>query len=145
VIRVFVDTGAWFAVQATDDEYHQEACDALRSLVTSKLVLVTTNHIVGETYTLLRTARGYRAAATFLETLDATERLERIYVGEDVEKRAFALLHRYHDHDFSFVDGTSFALMKTERIRYAFAFDGRFATAGFLRVPQDVAPERLGA
>jgi predicted nucleic acid-binding protein len=143
VIRVFVDTGAWFAVQATDDEHHPRASDTLRSLVTGAFVLVTTNHIVGETYTLLRTVRGCRAAATFLETLDETERLERIHVTEDVEKHAFALLHRYHDHDFSFVDGTSFALMKAERIRHAFAFDGHFATAGFLRVPQDVVPERL--
>ena len=145
MIRVFVDTGAWFAVQAPDDEHHQRASDSLRSLVTGAFGLVTTNHVVGETYTLLRVVRGYRAAATFLETLDATERLERVTVTEDVERRAFALLHRYHDHDFSFVDGTSFALMKAERIRHAFAFDAHFATAGFLRVPDDVGPESIGS
>lgn len=107
--------------------------------------MVTTNHVVGETYTLLRIVRGYRAAATFLEALDATERLERLFVSEDVEKRAFALLHRYHDHDFSFVDATSFTVMRAERIRYAFAFDAHFATAGFLRIPGDVTTERLGS
>ena len=43
----------------------------------------------------------------------------------------------YSDHPFSFVDGTSFALMRQQRIRFAFAFDTHFATAGFVRIPMD--------
>jgi predicted nucleic acid-binding protein len=46
-----------------------------------------------------------------------------------------ALLHRYAEHPFSFVDGTSFAVMRHERIQHAFAFDTHFAIAGFVRVP----------
>jgi predicted nucleic acid-binding protein len=106
-------------------------------------VLVTTNHVVGETYTLLRVTRGYEACRRFLDSLDASARLERLFVGEDVERRAFAILDRYRDHDFSFVDATSFALMRAERIRHAFAFDSHFATAGFLRVPVDVGIEQF--
>jgi predicted nucleic acid-binding protein len=43
------------------------------------------------------------------------------------------------------VDATSFAFMRAERIRHAFAFDSHFATAGFLRVPVDVGVEQLRA
>lgn len=35
--------------------------------------------------------------------------------------------------------------MRAERIRYAFAFDAHFATAGFLRVPSDVSVEQIKA
>ena len=136
--RVFVDSGAWFAAQVVGDAHHEEAASALRGLLARPIMLVTTNHVVGETYTLLRVTRGYDACRRFLESLDQTRRLERIFVSQDLERRAFVILDRYRDHDFSFVDATSFAFMRAERIRYAFAFDSHFAAAGFLRVPADV-------
>ena len=142
--RVIVDSGAWFAAQVVGDAHHAEAASALRGLLALPTVLVTTNHIVGETYTLLRVTRGYDACRRFLELLDQTGRLERIFVSQDLERRAFAILDRYRDHDFSFVDATSFAFMRAERIRHAFAFDSHFAAAGFLRVPVDVGIGQLG-
>jgi len=141
--RIFVDTGAWFAAQIADDEHHGEAADTLRGLLELPTVLVTTNHVVGETYTLLRVTRGYDAANRFLGSLERTARVERVFVEEDLERRAFALLERYRDHDFSFVDATSFAVMRAQRIRHAFAFDSHFATAGFLRVPLDLGVQQL--
>jgi predicted nucleic acid-binding protein len=41
------------------------------------------------------------------------------------------------------VDATSFALMRAEHLRHAFAFDSHFATAGFLRVPLEVGVENI--
>ncbi|MBI4907013.1 MAG: PIN domain-containing protein [Acidobacteria bacterium] len=142
--RVFVDSGAWFAAQVIGDAHHEEAASALRGLLVLPTVLVTTNHIVGETYTLLRVTRGYDACRRFLESLHQTRRLECVFVSQDLEQRAFAILDRYRDHDFSFVDATSFAFMRAERIRHAFAFDSHFAAAGFLRVPSDVGIAQLG-
>ena len=107
--RIFVDTGAWFAAQVVDDAHHEEAAGALRGLIALPTVLVTTNHVVGETYTLLRVTRGYRACRRFLDSLEHSPRLERLFVGEDLEQRALAVLDRYRDHDFSFVDATSVA------------------------------------
>jgi hypothetical protein len=133
--RIFVDTGAWFALQTTDDRYHRRAREAFPKLLTRFQTLVTTNHVVGETYTLLRTAKGYAAARGFLDILDRSPRLERYFVSAELEGEAVALLHRYSEHPFSFVDGTSFAVMRRERIQYAFAFDAHFSIAGFVRVP----------
>ena len=47
------------------------------------------------------------------------------------------------DQEFSFVDATSFAVMRGERIRHAFAFDQHFATAGFTRIPVDLPVRQL--
>jgi len=104
---------------------------------------VTTNHVVGETFTLLRIVKGYGAAAAFLDVLQASRRLERIFVTRETESRAFELLHRYREHPLSFVDGTSFAVMREGRLRHAFAFDRHFATAGFVRIPTDVPAEQV--
>ncbi|MGH9381445.1 MAG: type II toxin-antitoxin system VapC family toxin [Thermoanaerobaculia bacterium] len=141
--RVFVDTGAWAAVQVVDDEHHAEAAETLQALLALPAAPVTTNHVIGETYTLLRVTAGYGAASRFLHLIAKTARLERVFVPEPLESRAFTLLAQFQDHDFSFVDATSFALMRTRRLRYAFAFDSHFATAGFLRVPLDAGVENV--
>lgn len=141
--RLFVDTGAWYAVQAADDEWHGVAADTLRHLLSAAHVLVTSNHVVGETYTLLRVVCGHAAAVRFLDRLEEARRLERIFVSEALERGAYRLLRQHADQDFSFVDATSFAVMRAERIRHAFAFDRHFATAGFLRVPVDLPVAQL--
>jgi predicted nucleic acid-binding protein len=141
--RIFVDTGAWYALQVQDDEWHDAATDVLRSLLTAAHILVTSNHVVGETYTLLRITVGHTAAFRFLDRLEETRRLERIFVREEMEKRAYKILRQYADQEFSFVDSASFAVMRSERIRHAFAFDEHFATAGFLRVPADIPVGQL--
>jgi predicted nucleic acid-binding protein len=136
--RVFVDTGAWFAIQATDDAHHELARGTLPGIVEASQSLMTSNLIVCETYTLLRLSKGYREAKRFLDTLARSAKLERVFISESLERQAYEILHRYSDHPFSFVDGTSFTLMRQQRIRHAFAFDSHFAAAGFLRIPVDV-------
>ena len=135
--RVFVDTGAWFALQVTDDKHHPAARDTLPTLLDASRALVTSNLVVGETYTLLRLTKGYREARRFLDGLAHSRKVERLFVSEPLEEDAYAILHRYSDQPFSFVDATSFALMRQQRLRYAFAFDAHFRTAGYLRVPID--------
>lgn len=136
--RVFVDTGAWFAIQATDDAHYDAATDALPKIVETSKSLVTSNLIIGETYTLVRLSKGYREAKRFLDKAAQSQKLERLFITESLERQAYEILHRYADHPFSFVDSTSFALMRQQRIRYAFAFDSHFATAGFIRIPVDL-------
>jgi uncharacterized protein len=141
--RVFVDTGAWYALQVGDDEWHHAAAETLDGLVAGPHVLVTTNHVVGETYTLLRITCGHAAATRFLDRLEETRRVQRVFVAEALEGRAYRMLRQYADQEFSFVDATSFAVMRSERIRHAFAFDQHFATAGFVRIPADLPVRQL--
>src|SRR5260221_9746688 len=121
--RVFVDTGAWFALQVQDDAHHSAARTTFPALLQACRSVVTSNLIVGETYTLLRTTKGYAEAKRFLDTLAQSAKLERLFVSPTVERQAYDLLHRYAEHPFSFVDAASFVLMRQQRIRHAFAFD----------------------
>jgi predicted nucleic acid-binding protein len=52
-------------------------------------------------------------------------------VDEEIEQAAFEWLRRHHEREYSFVDATSFEVMRRRRIGKAFAFDGDFAAAGF--------------
>lgn len=140
---VFVDTGAWFAIQAQDDAHHVEARQALPVILQASRSLVTSNLVIGETYTLLRLTKGYKEAKRFLDTLVQSRKLERLFLTEDVERQAYDVLAKYADHAFSYVDATSFVLMRRRNIGHAFAFDVHFRTAGFIRIPVDVAPSAL--
>lgn len=93
--------------------------------------LVTTNHVRGETWTFLRRRSGHASAVDFLDRLDRTPRVRLEFIGQDVENEALRWLRARDEREYSFVDATSFAVMRSLRIKEALAFDGDFAAAGF--------------
>jgi predicted nucleic acid-binding protein len=126
---IFVDTSFWVAARMRRDAHHDEA---LRLLTRERGErLVTSNHVRGETWTFLRRRSGHASAVAFLEMLAATRRVDVVLVEPDVENRALRWLRQHDEREYSFVDATSFALMRSLRLRNAFAFDGDFAAAGF--------------
>lgn len=58
-------------------------------------------------------------------------RVQLVPLSADQESDAFAWLRRHDERQYSFVDATSFVLMRSLRIRQALAFDGDFSAAGF--------------
>jgi predicted nucleic acid-binding protein len=99
--------------------------------------LVTSNHVRGETWTLLRRRAGHDVAVEFLDRLDDSPRASVIRVDAEVETQALAWLRRHDERAYSFVDATSFALMRSLGIREALAFDDDFTAAGFVQISVD--------
>ncbi len=93
--------------------------------------LVTSNHVRGETWTFLRYRDSHDSAVAFLDMLEVTPRIRVARVSERLEEEALAWLRRHDEREYSFVDATSFAVMRSLRIREALAFDGDFTAAGF--------------
>jgi predicted nucleic acid-binding protein len=135
--ELFVDTGAWYALQVPDDAHHEAAAQSLTAIVARGLRLCTSNLVVGETYTLLIATHGHAAAWRFVDQVTRSPRVERVSLDSSIESEAWDILRRFADQPFSFVDGTSFAIMRKRRLRLALAFDRHFATAGFVRIPED--------
>lgn len=129
---IFIDTSFWAALTARDDELHHLAVELFAQSATERLV--TSNHVRGETCTLLRRRRGFRSAVSFLDGLERTARLRLEFVSRDLEEEALRWLRRRDEREYSFVDATSFAVMRSLRIREALAFDGDFAAAGFVEL-----------
>jgi uncharacterized protein len=57
-----------------------------------------------------------------------------LFVSEELERQALRWLRRRDEQPYSFVDATSFALMKKLRIREALAFDAHFTAARFVEL-----------
>jgi len=125
---IFVDTPYWIAAMPQGDAHHDEARRLSRS---ADALLVTTNHVRGETWTFLNRRHGHGPAVAFLDTMSRALRLRVEFVSGDVEEEALRWLRERSEREYSFVDATSFTVMRSLRIREAFAFDGNFAAAGF--------------
>ncbi len=127
----FADTSFWFGLQERRDSRHKLA----RAIVARGVGrVVTTNHVVGETWTLLRRRSGHAAAVGFIDKLIALPNTEVVRVDEAAEAYAWRWLRSRSEREYSFVDATSFAVMRRRRIREALAFDGDFNAAGFVEV-----------
>jgi len=127
---IFVDTSFWFALRTQRDEHHHEARELL--LRYGQRGFVTSNHVRGETWTLLCARNGHTAAAGYLNGLAASPRIRVDHVNERLEQEALDWLLSHDEYVYSFVDATSFVLMRELGISEALTFDRDFAAAGFV-------------
>ena len=97
-------------------------------------ILASSTHVIGETWTFTRRRHGYRTAVAAVELIGRTPRLERLRTTEEDERLAWLWLRNRPEREYSFVDATSFVLMRRHAIHEAFAFDGDFASAGFVEL-----------
>lgn len=127
---VFVDTGAFFAIENERDRHHPEALDMRDELMSQGQRLVTSDYILDEVYTLIRMRVGHRASVEFGESI-RTSRFFRIEPVTTADfEAAWRIFRRYDDKPFSFTDCTSFALMERLKIVSAFTFDRNFREYG---------------
>ena len=127
-MRMFVDTGAWYALVDERDPSHAEALDLVEG---AHAELITTNWVVGESLNLTRSRLGHRVAVTLGAELRVRPGIRIVRVGQKDEEEAWRLFQRYADKDFSFTDCTSFAVMRRLGLTRAFAFDRHFQQMGF--------------
>jgi predicted nucleic acid-binding protein len=129
---IFVDSSFWIGLGMPTDDRHEEA-EALYNRHADGS-LITSNHVRGETWTFLRRRAGHHAAVDFLDRLEHTRRARVILIAPALEGEALQWLRRHDEREYSFVDATSFVLMRSMQIREALAFDGDFAAAGFVEL-----------
>ena len=129
---IFVDTSFWVALAIDEDARHIEASKLLAAHASA--ALATSNDVRGETWTFMRRRFGHRTAVALIDRLEQTPRLRVLRSDSSDEQEAWAWLRRHDEREYSFVDATSFALMRRLAIRAALAFDGDFSAAGFVEL-----------
>jgi predicted nucleic acid-binding protein len=132
----FADTSWWVAWSLPSDRRHADALAVLRHVGRSEQIL-TTNAIVGETWTFLRRKDCHRTAVAFVDrvaTLAEQSRLVVHRISTEQEDGAWRWLRRRDERECSFVDATSFRVMRDRRLSEALAFDDDFAAAGFVEL-----------
>ena len=121
-MSVFVDSSAWYAAADRGDRQNDRA----KRLLATDEPLVTSDHILVETWRLVHHFVSADAAETFWDGLRGGVAAIEQTTSADLEV-AWMIGLRFHDQDFSLVDRTSFALMERLGISRVISFDDDFA------------------
>jgi len=125
-MSLFVDTSVWYAAADSSDASNASA----KIILAAGEPLVTSDHVLVETWTLLRYRMRRHAAERFWEGLrNGVATVEPVGMA-DLEA-AWQIGLSYRDQDFSLVDRTSFALMCRLGIDRAASLDDDFAIFRF--------------
>ena len=136
--KLFVDTGAWLALNNKKDKYHIDAVKANKDFLDKGYFYVSSDYILDETYTLLRYDVGHKRAVEFggeIKSLQEMGKIRIVHINQDILGKAWEVFEKYSDKDFSFTDCTSFAVIEMLGINEAFSFDRHFEQYGFIRLP----------
>ncbi len=125
-MSLFVDTSIWYAAADSSDRSNARSKAILRSGET----LVTSDHVLVETWTLIHHKLDRKAAEGFWEGLRSGIALIEAVTLADLEV-AWDVGVSWRDQDFSIVDRTSFAVMRRLGIDRVASLDAHFAVFRF--------------
>jgi predicted nucleic acid-binding protein len=125
-VSLFVDTSIWYAAADSSDASNARA----KAVLATGEPLITTDHVLVETWTLIRHRIRRQAAERFWEGLRGGVAVVELVGPADLEA-AWQIGVSYRDQDFSVVDRTSFAVMRRLGIERAASLDDHFAIFRF--------------
>jgi predicted nucleic acid-binding protein len=134
---IFLDTGAFHAMYVKNDKYHDSAIRIKREMAINKYgAAITTNYILNETFTLLRSSVGIIQSIKLGELIRNSKILHVIWIDDVIEEKAWRIFSTYRDRPFSFTDCTSFVVMQDMTIQNAFTYDLHFSQMKFIVIGQ---------
>ncbi len=128
---IFLDTSFFKALVDPKDEFHNQARDINVVLIKNNVILVTTNYILDESFTLIRKRCGLQKAQELREKIAQYSfmvqvvRVTALHDGKAWE---------WFQNDWSglsFTDCISFVIMQQRNITSVATFDQHFKRAGF--------------
>jgi predicted nucleic acid-binding protein len=125
-MSIFVDTSVWYAAIDSSEASNARA----KQILSTAEPLITTDHVLVETWTLLRNRLQRRAAERFWDGLRSGIASIEPVGSADLEM-AWQIGVSYRDQDFSLVDRTSFAVMRRVGLEQAASLDDHFAIFRF--------------
>jgi predicted nucleic acid-binding protein len=121
-MSLFVDTSIWFAAADISDLSNSRA----KAILNSGELLITTDHVLVETWILLRYRLQRHAAERFWDGMrSGVAAIESVGLA-DLEA-AWQIGLSWKDQDFSIIDRTSFAVMRRLGLERAASLDDHFA------------------
>lgn len=124
-MTVFVDSSALFAAANQRDRSNERA----RALLASGEPLLTTDHVLVETWLLSNARLGMTVADAIWQGVRRSTSIEPV-IAADLDA-AWEIGRAYPDQSFSIVDRTSFAVMERLGIYRVVTFDNDFAIYRF--------------
>jgi uncharacterized protein len=131
---IFVDTWAWIALADQTDQYHAVAQSQHQQFRAARRRYVTSDFVLTEFINYLYTSVPAPQAQAVVESLfheAQTGTIDLVHVSANQFQDAWQLRKKYHDKpSISFIDFTSFVLMRDLGIVEVFSGDAHFMQVG---------------
>ncbi|WP_103017567.1 type II toxin-antitoxin system VapC family toxin [Salinibacter ruber] len=132
---VFLDTGYVIALEAVDDQHHEEAIGHWRDAVPGLSTIVTTTYVFDEVVTFFNSRGRHRKAVEIGRRLRESQIAEIVQVGEGLFGAGWTRFQERPDKRYSLTDCISFVVMERREIGEALAFDRHFEQEGYRALP----------
>ena len=124
-MKVFIDTSAFCALTIPKDLHNAKAKSLHQQLKEQKAIFYTSDYVLDEVYTLLKTRSNHATAVNFMDRI-TTSRINLLRVNPEIDELSKAIFKKFEDKRLSFTDCTSFALINHFALDAVFAFDDHF-------------------
>lgn len=125
-MKVFIDTGAFLALADNSDFSHDITTSVYQKILKQKAIVYTSNYVIDEVITLIRSRVGHDAAVAFIKGFEISK-IPVLRITEIDENLAINIFIKYRDKKFSFTDCTSFALIDRYAINAVMSLDEHFS------------------
>ena len=126
-----VDTSGLYALLAPADSAHQPAVELLKQASQAKRVAVITDYVLSETATLLMARKARHLAQELFDMTEQSRALRIVRVDAEQFDQAKRIFLKHFDHQYSFTDCVSFAIMRELELTEALTTDRHFQEMGF--------------
>jgi predicted nucleic acid-binding protein len=130
--RVLIDTAAFFALVAENDEFHLKAVEVYEALVEMSAELWTTSYVLVEAGALIHRRLGFQPLNVLYESLEGI--METLWVDQGLHNSAWQEFSSHRGERLSFVDCTTLLAAKALAAK-VFTFDTDFSLEGIPVVP----------
>lgn len=128
---IFIDSSFWITLSDKSEKNHSRSVKLIKDFKKGNNLMVTTNFILDETFTLIRKRQGISRVIEFRDVIAKFGRqlqIERVTVAD--EENIWKWFTRDIDK-LSYTDCTSFAVMNRLGLKKVATFDEDFAKVGF--------------
>ena len=128
---IFVDTGGWFSFAVPEDANYVAAALWMRN---NRQELITTDYVVDETLTLLRSRHQEKLAQQLGQQFFSGALCRIYYLTQADVRQTWETFRQFSDKEWSFTDCASKVVMENLGLTQAFAFDQHFRQFGTVAV-----------
>lgn len=136
--KVFIDTSVWIAYSLKGEKTHDTIIRIIDNLVQDGYTICTSSDVIGEVITRLVYDTNILIVKQFLKYIQNSingGHLVQFWTDEETQKEAFDVVAKFSDHRLSYVDATSYVLIKRFNIKKILTLDSDFKKIGISSLP----------
>lgn len=121
---IFIDSNVLCGLFNDKDALHEKSKKAITSLIKSRFVI--SNFILLECYTIISQRTFKKNAIDFRQYMLNDDQYNLFWINRKLEEDSWNIFSSIKDKNFSYVDASILAVMKSEKISHLLSFDSGF-------------------